>query len=1331
MNAMTRVLIVDDKEENLYYLRALLMGHGCQVDEARHGAEALVKARQRAPDLIVSDLLMPVMDGYTLLRYWKADPQLKKIPFIVYTATYTEAEDERLALSLGADAFILKPAEPEDFLARIREVQANVAAAVPTLPKHSLGDEKEMLKVYSETLIRKLEEKMLLLEQANQALEKDLAERKQMEAALRRGEQEQRQLAQELEIERARLAEAQQVAKVGSWETDLATLTVSWSAETHRIFETDPEKFKPSHPAFLECVHPEDRQMVDEAFVNSLNRRETSMIDHRIVMPDGRVKYVEERWQVFHNAEGRAVRALGTCRDITEKRLAELEVRRSAELLRAVADSSPDAIFVKDRQGRYLLFNEGAARLVGRSVAEVLGQDDSSIFSQEDYRLIREHDRLVMETGQPCTTEEVLTAAGVTRTYLATKAPYRDASGNIIGLVGISRDITERRKAQTEVAEAQRFSQRLIETSPVAIVTYKASGATVMANAASVKMLGAPSEEAVKAQNFRQIESWKRTGLLQTAEKALASGQPQEQEIKTVNSFGKEVWLHCRLVPFSFSQEQYLLGFFDDIRERKQAEEAVQASEERFRQLAENIEEVFYNYDPVSGRLLYVNPAFERIWGRSCASLYANPVSYLEDAHPEDRPAAAAAFERQLAGQDTDVEFRIFRPDGSIRWVNEQAAPVLDGQGKVTRIVGTVRDITERKLAAEKMRVNEERFQLLAKATKDAIWDWDLLTNKLWWGQGFETLFGFRREEVEPTIDSWTSRVHPEEREAIVVDVQRVIASGEASWSGEYRFRRQDGSYAYVLDRGYILRDAEGKAIRMIGGITDMSERREAEEKLRDQATLLDKAQDAILVRDLEHRILYWNKSAERLYGWTAEEAMNRLVSELFYKDTTAFQTATEATLKEGEWVGEIEQRTKQGEDIIVEGRWTLVRDKQGQPKSILAINTDITQRKKLEQQFLRAQRMESIGTLAGGIAHDLNNVLAPIIMSIDLLKLEETNAERLRMLEMIEGSASRGAAMVGQVLSFARGLEGRRIEVQARHLIRDIIKIANETFPKNIQVLSRTDKDLWLLKADPTQLHQVLLNLCVNARDAMPDGGQITITAENMQVDAQYAAMNIEAREGPYVKIEVEDSGTGIPKAIIEKIFDPFFTTKEVGKGTGLGLSTVQAIIKSHGGFIRVYSEPGMGAKFRIYLPAQTTGSTAEHGGIQVKLPRGNGETLLVVDDEASIRQITKQTLEAFGYKVLLAADGSEAVSLYVQHQQEVALVLTDMMMPVMDGPATIQVLKRLNPQVLIIGASGISSNGKVAQAAGLGVVHFLPKPYTAETLLNAIHEALFPPAK
>jgi PAS domain S-box-containing protein len=492
-------------------------------------------------------------------------------------------------------------------------------------------------------------------------------------------------------------------------------------------------------------------------------------------------------------------------------------------------------------------------------------------------------------------------------------------------------------------------------------------------------------------------------------------------------------------------------------------------------------------------------------------------------------------------------------------------------------------------------------------------------------------------------------------------------------------------------------------------------------------AGILTSAMDAIITVDEDQRIVLFNSAAEKMFRCSAKEALGQSLDRFI---PARFRTAHREHVR---IFGEtnVSQRTMgklrplyglraDGEEFPIEASISQVEA--DNYKLFTAIIRDITDKKRLESQFLRAQRMESIGTLAGGIAHDLNNVLSPILTAVELLQMRLTDESSQRLLNILHTNAVRGSEMIKQVLSFARGVEGEYMPLQPMHLIKEIIKILTDTLPKNINIKFSIASDLWNVSGDATQLHQVLMNLCVNARDAMPHGGELRIEAENIEVDEHYARMNVEARPGKYVSVAVVDSGVGIPDQNLTKIFDPFFTTKDHGQGTGLGLSTVAGIVRSHGGFVNVYSEVGKGALFKVYLPAIESAQSAPKKPLERNLPTGNGEMILVVDDENPIREVARETLSAFSYRVLTANDGAEAIAVFAAHRDEVRVVMTDMMMPFMDGPSTIRALRKLDPKVKIIATSGLKIEDKVTEVAQLGVRYFLPKPYTAEKLLKTV---------
>ncbi|MEG4489968.1 PAS domain S-box protein [Microcoleus sp. D3_18_C4] len=593
------------------------------------------------------------------------------------------------------------------------------------------------------------------------------------------------------------------------------------------------------------------------------------------------------------------------------------------------------------------------------------------------------------------------------------------------------------------------------------------------------------------------------------------------------------------------------------------------------------------------------------------------------------------------------------------------------------------------------------------------------------WTGGTQQIFGYSLEALQADSALVIANILPEDREKTLASLIENIQAGRSGVI-EYRFLHGDRTLRWLASNYVAEWDQEQDCWVGIEIITDITQRKETEQKIAEQAALIDIASDAIFVQGLDDHILFWSKGAERLYGWAEAEVIGQKTQTLFNqrcKLTELIQITTE----QGSWQGEIDQITKTGKNIIVESRKTLIHNLFCQSIAILVVNSDITENKQLEKQFYHAQRLESLGTLASGISHDFNNILTPILGASQLLPLKITkmNEPTERLLKLLSGSAKRGVELVKQILLFSRATDGESVILQLGYLLLEVIGIAQHTFPKSITISTQVPAmELWTISGDATQLHQVFMNLMINARDAMPSGGSLTISAENRPLDEDDALINLEAKAGCYVAVTVADTGIGIPPELLNQIFDPFFTTKEVGKGTGLGLSTVRGIVKNHGGFVKVYSELGKGTEFQVFLPAiegEVSLTTVEQA-----MPRGKGELILIVDDEASIREIAQTSLENYNYRTILASDGLEALAVYRENQQEISVVLMDMMMPNLDGVSAMRALQEINPRVKIIATSGLVANRKLALDAN--VKTFLVKPYTIAQLLQMLTEILPP---
>jgi two-component system, cell cycle sensor histidine kinase and response regulator CckA len=638
-------------------------------------------------------------------------------------------------------------------------------------------------------------------------------------------------------------------------------------------------------------------------------------------------------------------------------------------------------------------------------------------------------------------------------------------------------------------------------------------------------------------------------------------------------------------------------------------------------------------------------------------------------------------------------------------------------------LLRSIRYAIERKRIEAALQKREQELRTLTENAPDIIARFDPKFRHLYVNSAIEAVAGLSVHDFlgktnrelgmpEALVHQW---------EAVL---RQVFSTGEPV-SIEFEYLTPNG-VRYYQSRCVPEFALDGSVESVLGITRDISDRKLAEQKILEQAALIDISPDAIVVCDLDFYVLFWNQGAGQIYGWTAAEILNRDARELWFQQPSPqLEIAHQELLQTGEWQGEMSKVTKSGQEILVSSRWKLLHNQAGQPHAILTIDRDITEQKQLETQLLRAQRLESLGTLASGIAHDLNNVLTPILAIAQLLPLQLPNLseQNQELLKVLEDSTKRGAHMVKQILTFARGLEGDFAPLQIKQLLVELETIIKSTFPKSIKIsCDRVPRDLWLVSANATHLHQLFMNFCVNARDAMPNGGTLRISAENRVIDEAYVRMNLEAKVGSYVVITFRDTGTGILPEHIDRIFEPFFTTKALGEGTGLGLSTVMGIVKKHNGFVTVMSEVGQGTQFQVFLPTVkgTETEPAEHPA----LSQAQGELILVVDDEANIRQTLKMILESYNYTVMTASNGIEAIATYTTHRDEITIVLLDIMMPSMDGNAAIQALQQINPQVKIIACSGVSDRSNFSQTAV--VKAFLPKPFTTANLLHTVQKVL-----
>src|ERR1017187_6263549 len=679
--------------------------------------------------------------------------------------------------------------------------------------------------------------------------------------------------------------------------------------------------------------------------------------------------------------------------------------------------------------------------------------------------------------------------------------------------------------------------------------------------------------------------------------------------------------------------------------------------------------------------------------------------------HPEDKERTMAEIQAHLAGRAPyATEYRVRRKDGTYRWWSARGAVARTPDGKPVRWIGSVTDVTDQRMAEETLRQEEALFASMASTIPDHIYFKDRQSRFIRINGSMARSFKLRdaAEAVGKTDFDIFSKEHAS---TAFAEEQRIMETGEPMIGVEEKETWPDGHVTWVSTTKMPLRDAQDRITGMVGISRDITERKLADTQLREQYEILSNSHEGVMIVNLANEVSLWNRGSEEIFGWTAAEALGRLPEELLgIEDRETVSAMRAAAERDGFWNGEIRMKDRKNRNLIIDVRITLVRDEAARPRARLNFLADITEKKLLEEKFLHAQRLESIGMLAAGIARDL------------------------KILDTFKKCAARGAGLVRQILGFVHSTAGEVQPTQVKHIARDIVSVIEETFPKSIELQHTIPADLWPVLGNATQIHQVLLNLCVNARDAMPKGGTLGITAANRRLNAKEADAIPGGRPGAWLVLEVTDTGTGIPPDVLEQIWTPFFTTKDIGKGTGLGLSTVRGIVANHHGFVELHTEVGRGTTFRVFLPAVESELPQTSSTSPFDIPDGHGELILLVDDDAGIRSIATAILEKHGYRVVSCVDGVEAIVLFITRAGEISLVITDVDMPRLGGMELARTLSQIRPDIRLLAISGLSPDetGGSAVSAAIKVTHsFLLKPFDEKRLFGAVPRLLYPSEK
>ncbi len=886
----------------------------------------------------------------------------------------------------------------------------------------------------------------------------------------------------------------------------------------------------------------------------------------------------------------------------------------------------------------------------------------------------------------------------------------------------LEQEVTERIQAEQALKESEERYRTLVDNSLTGVCVVQ-DGIIRFASEQFEKLSGFSQEDLLELPYINLVHPDDRDYVLQEAERRLSGKKlnPYTRH-RGVNKNGDVLWLETRGATINYQGGQAILANLLDITERKRAEDELRRQKSYFQQLFESSPEAILLVDE-EDKTISANNGFREMFQYSIEDIRGRSANdFIIPEHLAEE--ASDLTHRTLQGRVIRKESVRKRKDSSLVDVEILGYPIFVDNRMIGAYV-IYRDISERKRAEHALKESEHRYRSLVDNLLCGIaiiQDGKIVFANDWLVENS----GYAHEEL--VGNSFDIFVHPLDKELSVAAATGRF-QGDMSIRPPVRVLTKNGEIRWTEALGAVI-EYEGKPA-ILSCIIDITERMEAEKAFRESEdkyrSLFEETKDIVLITTPEGRFLDINSAGVEFYGYSSR---TELLRDLLAQDTYVNPNDRKEVLgkiSERGFVKDYELllKRKDGQHRVALLTATAERDDNGTVVAYRGILRDITEAKQLQQQFFQAQKMESIGTLAGGIAHDFNNILGGVLGYASFMKSKMTEGDSFfNYVDIIEKSAMHAAELTAKLLAFARGGRYDIKPLKLNRIVDETLQIIGRTFDKSIGIQTHLQDNLPTIEADTAQLQQVLINLCLNAADAMPYGGKLIIEAACETLTEQYVRTHVGAKAGSYVRLSVSDTGMGMDEETRKRIFEPFFTTKESGKGTGLGLSMVYGVVKNHGGFVHVYSELGHGTTFRIYLPISGKPERTETS--ELATPVGGDELILVVDDEKRIRSLAKDMLESFGYRILTAEDGVDAVKIYAQHKDEVGLVILDMVMPKMGGRETYLKLKELNPGVSVLLSTGYSQNGKAQEILDSGVMGFIQKPYQLHTLLSKVRSIL-----